>query len=66
MTTFNWQGKEYKVVPDKEAGPSSPCGSCCFKFEMAHRCSKEAMDYPDGSPVQPCDEGEHHYEEVVT
>lgn len=66
MTTFNWWGKEYKVVPDRELSPNEdPCRACCFMTNLDHRCMKEAMDYPDGSPVQACTIGEHHYEEVV-
>jgi hypothetical protein len=63
MTTFNWQGKEYKVVPDSRH--EDPCRACCFETNMEHCCTMEHMYYPDGGPVQPCTIGEHHYEEVV-
>lgn len=63
MTTFNWQGKEYKIVPDND--PANPCGVCCFMTNMDHRCTREGMYYPDGTLVQPCNEGDHHYEEVA-
>ena len=66
MTTFNWQGKEYKVIPDSELHPGvSPCHACCFKTNMEHCCTMEHMFYPDGGRVQSCSAGNHHYEEVV-